>query len=299
MTGRLEAGLSMGINGDDPIAFAALARDLDVERIVVNHNLFDVPGRLGEWRGIFEDAGLRVESVAVPSVTLEMLREPAVRDSSVRVLDKAFAELESQAIAMAHSFIWLPAGDPEEKRRRWDDLIDTVAVICRTAADHGVRLAWHFGWTPDLIVWNTDTALRLVEDVGAPNCGILYCPGSFFSAGDNAVESARALGPRAFLVHLRDARTVSGECDALHLGQGVIPFRDVLAALQESGYCGLLIPEHLGPASGQQREEVSQAMALGYLRALLESLRYSTRPPLGGNEDTKCRIAPGNPIVAP
>jgi len=175
-------------------------------------------------------------------------------------------------IASAHTFAILEAGkDDGERSRRWDAMIGTVRETCRIAGDNGLRVSYHFGWTSNLLVWNTETALRFLDGVGRSNAGVLYCPGSFYSAGDDVLDATRRLAGRSFLVHFRDSRKVSGECESLHLGQGNIPLREVLKILIESGYRGIVIPEHLGPATGQRREEISQAMAIGYLRGLLGS----------------------------
>ncbi len=268
----MRVGLSMGITGDEPEPFIRLAVDLGIRDIVVCHQLHETPENGKVWKSLFDEAGLKVESWALPHYNAGMWESEVERRKGLDALAGAIEQLARLGIGMGHTFIWVSAGASEEERsRRWDCMIEMVRETCRRAADCHIRIAHHFGWTPDLIAYNTETALRFMEEVRDLHGGLLFCPGSYYSAGDDPVEAARRLGPHTFLTHIRDARKVSGECESLHLGQGLVPYRRVLSALKQSGYRGLLVPEHLGPAAGQQREEIAQAMAAGYLRALLES----------------------------
>lgn len=270
----MRVGLSMGITGDEPEPFIRLVADLGFRDIVVCHQLHETPENGKVWKSLFSKAGLNVESWALPHYNARMWESEEERRKGLDALAGAVEQLSRLGIGMGHTFIWAPAGSSEdEQRRRWDCMIKMVRETCRRSADCNIRIAHHFGWTPDLIVYNTETALQFVEEVQESHCGLLFCPGSSYSAGDDPVEAATRLAPHSFLVHVRDARKVSGECESLHLGQGLVPYRRALAALKQSGYQGLLVPEHLGPAAGQKQEEMAQAMAAGYLRGLLESLR--------------------------
>jgi len=273
MNSAMRVALAMGVNGDDPRAFACLAADLGFGDIVVNHQLHDTPDVIQSWKEIFDGAGLRVASWSIPYLNTEILIDAVERKRALSAVERGLENLESIGVASAHTFVMLHAGGSESDRRsRWECMIEIGRGICRVAADRGIRVAHHFGWTDDQLIWSTQGMLRFLDEVGAPNCGILFCSGSVFSSGDDVIESARRLADRIFLVHARDSRKVSPECEGLHLGQGSVPHGRLLETLRDSGYRGVVVAEHLGPAAGQRREEIAQAMAAGYLRGLLEGI---------------------------
>lgn len=273
MSDCLRVGLAMGISGDDPFAFASLARGLCCRDTVVNYPLHETPETMRVWKQIFDDVGLRVASWAIPYYSDDVLANADARQQFEDLTVRAFDNLAHLGADTAHTFVMLRAGEGEEERaQRWVQLIDTARCVCAQAGQRSIRVAHHFGWTPDLLVWNTTTALRFLDAVGARNCGVLFCPGSFFSAGDDVLEATRALASRSYLVHLRDARGISPACEPLHLGQGRLPFRQLLAELLRWNYRGVVFAEHLAPVPGEAREELAQAMAFGYLRGLLEGL---------------------------
>ncbi len=273
MRGAIKVALAMGINGDEPQPFIDLVRHLCFEDIVVNHWIHEKLELYRQWGRMFDNAGLRIASWAVPHFTSGMFTDPGECRRVLDVMAVALGNLELLGVHTAHTFTMIGAGRNQEDRDvRWERLIQIVRSMCRLAAERGVRICHHFGWTSDQLVWNVETVLRFLNEVDERNNGLLFCPGCFYSGGDDVAEAARRLGGRSFLVHARDARNVSPACENMHLGQGKIPYRRVLEALAQAGYEGVIVPEHLGPAAGQQREEISQAMAAGYLRALLESI---------------------------
>lgn len=273
MKGSIRIGLSMGITGDDPGPFTQLARDLGIADIVVCHQLHETPENGRVWKALFDKAGLRTASWALPNYYNGMWESEADRRAGVDALKRSVERLAELGIDTGHTFVRVRAGEGESERAsRRERLIDMAREVCAHAGPCGVRIAHHFGWTPELIAWNTETALAFIRGVDRRECGLLYCPGSYYSAGDDALDSARRLGPCTFLIHARDARGTGAECESLHLGQGSVPYRRILKELQERGCDAIIVPEHLGPAHGQRREETAQAMAAGYLRGIMEGL---------------------------
>jgi sugar phosphate isomerase/epimerase len=274
MESRMDIGCAMGITGDDVREFIRFAQDLGIERIVLNHWIHEKLDMYREWKKMFDGEGLRVECWAIPHWSAEMLFPGEGRDHGMTMIETSLANLEVLEVDTAHTFGFLPrASEPKDEQNQWDAMIDLYRETLRRAADHGVRICVHYGWGEDLMVWNTDTLVRLHNEIPDKNLGVLYCPGCFYSAGDDVVETARRLKGRIFLVHARDSEKIGPECVNMHLGDGKVPYRDLLRALDETGYTGVVVPEHLGGVSMQAREELSQALAIGYLRGLLESVR--------------------------
>jgi mannonate dehydratase len=268
----------MGITGDDVRKFIQFAHNLKINRIVLNHWIHEKLDMYREWKAMFDDEGFTVESWAIPHWTAEMLYPGEGRDRGMDLIGRSLANLEVLDVHTAHTFGFLPrASEPENERKQWDAMIDLYRETLRRAADHGVRICVHYGWGKDLMVWNAETLLRLHAEIPHEGLGVLYCPGCFYSAGDNVIETTRRLKGLIFLVHARDSNTVGPECVNMHLGEGKIPYRELLKTLDETGYPGVVVPEHLGPVAMQAREEIAQALAIGYLRGLLESVRASSK----------------------
>lgn len=127
---------------------------------------------------------------------------------------------------------------------------EALVELSERAAQLGVVLAveaMHPGcaghWT---FLTSVDDALNLLNAVGSPQVKMVF---DTYHLGHDPAVIGRIpeLAPHIALVQLGDAKgPPTGEQSRCRLGEGVLPLRDILAALQAAGYGGYLDVELLG-----------------------------------------------------
>jgi len=121
----------------------------------------------------------------------------------------------------------------EESRRVLGDL-------CGVAAKHGVGLAFEFLGQPDCSVQTLALADEIVRGVGQTNVGLVIDSFHFY-AGGSTMGSIDALDPsRLFIFHINDAENLPREQledrHRLLPGLGILPLKEIVAALRRIGY---------------------------------------------------------------
>ena len=92
--------------------------------------------------------------------------------------------------------------------------------------------------------------------------GITYCPGGAL-AGDDMNAVRERFHDRIHFAHLRDQIGLWDDFQEVFPGTGEVGVAELVRGLCDSGYDGLICPEHLGPEQGGRDLE---AEALQYLR---------------------------------
>ena len=115
-----------------------------------------------------------------------------------------------------------------------------LGELAGIAARRGVGLAFEFLGQPDCSVPTLALADEIVGKVGQPNVGLVIDSFHFY-AGGSAMESIDALDPaRLFIFHINDAedrpREQLEDRHRLMPGLGVLPLKEILAALRRIGY---------------------------------------------------------------
>jgi protein FrlC len=87
----------------------------------------------------------------------------------------------------------------------------------------------------------TGDAMRMINELGYANLGILLDTGHSHIVGESAAEAVQAIGNRLFHVHVDDNNGLRDE----HLipGEGNFDFEGFIDALQNIGYNGYLSAE--------------------------------------------------------
>jgi sugar phosphate isomerase/epimerase len=129
-------------------------------------------------------------------------------------------------------------------------LKDALEKLSPEAAELGVHLAvepMHLGCAADWTFLNTlDDAMQTIDSIGSPWVKIVL---DTYHLGLNPglVEKIAEILPHVALVQLGDARQPpNGEQNRCRLGEGVIPLREIVAALKTAGYDGFYDVELLG-----------------------------------------------------
>jgi sugar phosphate isomerase/epimerase len=84
---------------------------------------------------------------------------------------------------------------------------------------------------------------ELLRRVGNPSFAALWDLHHPYRMGESPQDVIRALGTRIHLVHVKDARRRDDGWELVPLGEGEVPVRDSLAALDAAGYDGWLTLE--------------------------------------------------------
>ncbi len=111
------------------------------------------------------------------------------------------------------------------------------------AAEHGVTLAveTHGGQ----VAFNTEATLELIEAVGHPAVGVLLDYYWLWVAGDDDPdECVPRLAGRIVHVHVKDGVRDGERPRSVPLGEGQIPWPQVLAHLVRAGYDGFVSDEY-------------------------------------------------------
>jgi 2-keto-myo-inositol isomerase len=115
-----------------------------------------------------------------------------------------------------------------------------LGELAGIAASRGVGLAFEFLGQPDCSVSTLALADEIVGKVGRPNVGLVIDSFHFY-AGGSAIESIDALdAKRLFIFHINDAedrpREELEDRHRLLPGLGILPLREIVAALRRIGY---------------------------------------------------------------
>lgn len=121
---------------------------------------------------------------------------------------------------------------------------DDFAALCRLAAQFGVRVAFEvIGWRKQLS--NMAVGWEVVRRAAQPNGGIMVDTFHFYRGGSTLDLLTPIPAEKIYVVHINDVvgskpREQLTDPDRVHVGLGVIPVKDILAALKAKGFDGFL-----------------------------------------------------------
>ncbi|MFC1717635.1 sugar phosphate isomerase/epimerase family protein [Candidatus Poribacteria bacterium] len=141
---------------------------------------------------------------------------------------------------------------------RWGKIIEFFRRVADIAEEFDLKIANH--------VFAVDVMLEILETVGSPNLGVIYCTGMYMFGYDPHAGVDIYGIDRIFLCHARNlVRHGPGRQghEEVPLPDGDIDFAGNIRALMEAGYDGLIVPEHLGEAG-----ELADSVV--YLRKLID-----------------------------
>lgn len=178
----------------------------------------------------------------------------------------------------------LTHGRKYSEEELWDNYIYFVKKVVPVAEESNVFIGVHpddppvydLGGIPRCIFGTFDGYKRAIEIADSPNFGVCLCVGSWLEGGDrmggSAVEAARYFADRKklFKVHFRNVTQPlpDGFTETL-LDDGYMNMFEVVKALQESGYNGAIISDHVPQTVGGRM--VAEAFSIGYIKALIQA----------------------------
>ena len=166
----------------------------------------------------------------------------------------------------------------------WANYEYFIKAVIPVAEEAGVRLALHPDDPPGPAIGGVarifssfeafDRASRIVV---SPAWGLLFCVGCWSEMGgqENVLRGIRHFGPRGQIVyvHFRDVQGTGDRFAECFLGEGNVNPTTVLQALQEVGFTGCLIDDHVPHLvwdSGWAPH--GRAYSTGYMMGLLRAV---------------------------
>mgnify|MGYP001138951357 CR=1 FL=1 len=126
-------------------------------------------------------------------------------------------------------------------------------------------------------VYNTETALRLLDEIDSPAVGINFDPSHLYRAGDDLSEAALKIGKRIVHSHFRDCphrEQHPGLPEQQIPGRGKIDIPATLRSLKDAGYDKVLDLEVIGAFTYPLSRQMGiAAEARGYLNRCIQEMR--------------------------
>jgi sugar phosphate isomerase/epimerase len=222
-----------------------------------NHFPYRDMARLHQWKQAIADAGLQVSSVLLPRHQPALSPDGAARE---RAMDEHEAAIDAAEILGARIVI-LQLGAPGEPATDGQSTFaeDAIARLSGFASPRGLELACE---NMHSAITRVPTLATAIENVGRSMVGICVDVGTAQlerqTEGD-ILNAFRAAGRELYHIQLSDASS-DGRC-GLPLGQGVVDWSGVRAALHEVQYAGFLTIEVDDPSAGASAIDALFAIA--------------------------------------
>jgi mannonate dehydratase len=164
----------------------------------------------------------------------------------------------------------------------WENFAYFIRAVAPVAEEAGVLIGIHpddppapeLAAVPRCIFSSFEGYKRALEIADSPNVGVCLCVGCWLEGGElmgrDVVETIRYFGERRklFKVHLRNVNRPLPYFVETFLDDGYMDMYQVVKALREVDFNGVLIPDHIPMMADDHR--IGMAFSIGYMRALVE-----------------------------
>lgn len=192
-------------------------------------------------------------------------------------LEAGIASL-SDAAAVGAKVMRICAGGRGTRVGTWaqqrEALLPLLARFTQAAKALGITLALE-----NHIDLYADEVLDLIESLGSEHFGLCFDTANNLRLYEDPHEVARRLAPHARATHIKDIRPLGGDPETIAfwpsvpVGDGLLKMPEILQALHDARYQGVLAVEIDYLAPGHGTEEQAVAKSLAYLDALLSDFR--------------------------
>ena len=164
----------------------------------------------------------------------------------------------------------------------WENFRYFVEKAAPVAEEAGVRIGIHpddppepeLGGVPRCIFSSYDGYERAMHIADSPNVGICFCIGCWLEGGElmgrGVEESLKEYGRRnkLFKIHFRNVDRSLPHFVETFVDDGYFDMYKAMRVLEESGFDGVLIPDHIPLMANDPR--IGTAYTIGYMKALLQ-----------------------------
>jgi mannonate dehydratase len=163
----------------------------------------------------------------------------------------------------------------------WDNFASFIRKAARVAEQEGVMIGIHpddppisrLGGVPRIFSTFANYQ-RALEIADSPNVGVCLCIGCWLEGGElwgvDALTAIREFGRQGklFKVHFRNVDAPLPHFVETFVDDGYQDMYAIMRALQEAGFRGVAIPDHIPRMADDPR--LGTAFTIGYMKALLE-----------------------------
>ncbi len=168
----------------------------------------------------------------------------------------------------------------------WDNYVYFIRQVAPVAEEAGVYIGIHpddppvypMGGVPRCIFGTFDGYRRAIELANSTHIGVCLCVGCWLEGGPamgmDVLDTIRYFGGQGklFKVHLRNVTAPMPEGFAeTFLDEGYMDMLQVIRALDEVGFDGAVISDHLPQMVGGRR--AAEAYAVGMIRAMIHAVQ--------------------------
>jgi mannonate dehydratase len=170
----------------------------------------------------------------------------------------------------------------------WANYEHFIREVLPVAEDVGVRLQLHPNDPPVThegvarIFRSTDAIRRAMEfSSHSPYSGMLFCVGTWAERfgpegkGEDIPAAIREFGARGqiYQVHFRNVSSPMPEFVETYPDDGYVNMYDVMKALGETGFKGMVVPDHVPVCEkSDATPQAGEAYSFGYIRALMQAV---------------------------
>ncbi len=204
------------------------------------------------------------------------LETPAI-EAAGNVMDAAFRERLYRVFDLAAQ-IGVPVVTTGSAGSATGESLEAFLPVAGDIAAHAAAAGVVWACKPHVgaAVHSTDSALRLMREVGGAALRLNFDPTHLQRIGEDPCVSALALGPHLAHVHIRDYFSDDqriGPPERQTAGRGLVDLPGVVAALQSAGYDGWLDLEVIGAAGWDPlRQMAIAAGSHGYLSRVMREV---------------------------
>ncbi len=182
-----------------------------------------------------------------------------------------------------------PYGRTYSDEDMWRTFEHFIGQVLPVAEDAGVRLQLHPNDPPVshqgvAHIFRSPEAFRRAMDLSdhSPYSGLLFCAGCFAEMfgpdgeGKDIVAAIREFGYQGhiFQVHYRNIDANLPDFHETFPDEGYVDMVAIMRALEEVGYQGMVVPDHVPDTSGGEGgARAGEAFTFGYIRALIQAAK--------------------------
>ncbi len=167
----------------------------------------------------------------------------------------------------------------------WDNFAHFIGEVAPVAEEAGVRIGIHpddppqpeLGGIPRCIFSSFDGYYRAMEIADSPNVGLCFCIGCWLEGGSlmgrGVEDSLRHFGEqgKVFKVHYRNVDQPLPHFVETFIDNGYFDMYQAARVLEETGFYGVMIPDHIPEMAGDGR--IGYAYSIAYMKAHADRAR--------------------------
>ena len=178
----------------------------------------------------------------------------------------------------------LTHGREYSEEELWDNYTYFIKQVVPVAEEAGVYIGIHpddppvypLGGVPRCVFGTFEGYKRALEIADSPNIGVCLCVGCWLEGGKgmgkDVIEAIRYFGGqrKLFKAHFRNvSQPMPAPWVETFMDDGYMDMHQVVRAMREVGFDGVIISDHLPAMVGGRR--AAEAYSVGYMRALVQA----------------------------